>query len=268
MKWAIELPVLNPTDKLVLLALAHCENDKTSQCNPSVAYLGLLTNLGERTIRRSIKTLEEWGCIKVTPTFTDDGQTSNSYTIIVKFDGGRAYCDGPSVPQRQTSPVTGADRTENIKENTEHRNQLPPRSRASAKVKEPEYEPWPDDNRPPNKDIEPKKRKPSSRSLAIDFQREVIVQFGALEVTNVYALSGNIKKWNTAGISFAEIQACIEYFFKVPSRYMWNDVRPWVAFVYKFKEIRKDCDWTDPNYKTTVKRFTPKRGSRGLTNNN
>lgn len=252
---------LPPGPKLVLLALANFADDE-NKCWPSIQTLHKYTSIAESTIYAHLATLESRGLIsRDKRERTNGSQRSNLYILELEpLESGPLE---PSINNHQEEPLT---ETNVSVARTPHREFYTGRQEGSRKAqnREPEYEPWPEDNRPENKDPEPKKRKPSSRQLAIDFHDQAKVQFGGLTVTDVAALIGNFSRIHKAGVSFDELSACIEYFFKVPDRYMWGDIRPWQAFTYKFKEIRKDCDWTDPNYKTTVKRFTRPQGSRNL----
>ena len=53
----------SPTEQLVLLALAHCANDKTGQCFPSVDTLVKRTHLNRSTVRRGLDALKERGLL-------------------------------------------------------------------------------------------------------------------------------------------------------------------------------------------------------------
>lgn len=59
MSQAWELP-LTPTEKLVILALADCANDE-GECWPSIATIARKSNLGERSVQRSIQALKDAG---------------------------------------------------------------------------------------------------------------------------------------------------------------------------------------------------------------
>lgn len=86
--WAWQVPVKYP-HKLVLIALAYRMNEKTGQCNPSVAMVA--NDMGRertsiRSIRASIKFLESLGYIKIRANYAGKGQqTSNSYVLNVGF---------------------------------------------------------------------------------------------------------------------------------------------------------------------------------------
>ncbi|WP_022891231.1 helix-turn-helix domain-containing protein [Agromyces subbeticus] len=50
---------LSGPQKAVLVALAHCRNDKSGRCNPGHATLARMTSLGEKTVRRALADLED-----------------------------------------------------------------------------------------------------------------------------------------------------------------------------------------------------------------
>ena len=54
----------SPTEQLVLLALAHCANDKTGECFPSLVTLVNRTHLGRSTVIRSLDVLKAKGLIR------------------------------------------------------------------------------------------------------------------------------------------------------------------------------------------------------------
>lgn len=60
--WAYEQR-LPPTEKSVLVALAHRHNAKTGQCNPSVETLSIMTGCSERSVQRSLRKLISVKCI-------------------------------------------------------------------------------------------------------------------------------------------------------------------------------------------------------------
>lgn len=63
--WAMDLPLGNPYDKLVLLNLAHHHNKDTGLCCPSVATIGERTGMKDRGIRSAIKRLCQQGLIAI-----------------------------------------------------------------------------------------------------------------------------------------------------------------------------------------------------------
>lgn len=60
--WAfgsIEDADLHPAAALTLLALAHCHNQETGRCDPSLTTLCAKTGLSERAVRNALRQLEE-----------------------------------------------------------------------------------------------------------------------------------------------------------------------------------------------------------------
>lgn len=106
---------LDPTLKLVLLALADNASDVGDKCWPSIKLVSRKSCISERTVQRCIKTLEERGFIKVTRRFRNNkSQTSNSYQLNIsapdKLSPPRELChprDDMSVIQQVTQPCQG-----------------------------------------------------------------------------------------------------------------------------------------------------------------
>lgn len=60
--WAFEAigsSNLKPSAALTLLALAHCHNQETGRCDPSLATISQKASLDERSVRRGLRELEE-----------------------------------------------------------------------------------------------------------------------------------------------------------------------------------------------------------------
>lgn len=62
--WAIEIPDLPPTTKLVLLLLADCHNGGTGQCNPSPEWLSVRAGMKVRAIQMHLRKLEDLGLLE------------------------------------------------------------------------------------------------------------------------------------------------------------------------------------------------------------
>ncbi|HQY94738.1 helix-turn-helix domain-containing protein [Caldilinea sp.] len=73
---------LSPSERLVLVVLAHYENSRTGRCNPSQAAIATRVNLTERHVNRLLQGLRERGLIAFV-----DGRggrnVSNHYTITI-----------------------------------------------------------------------------------------------------------------------------------------------------------------------------------------
>jgi hypothetical protein len=107
------------SDKLVLLMLANLA-DENGFSFPSHAYLARVTEMGERTVQRSLDRLVSSGIITKEKRFNENGQTSNGYTIImedVKLT--------PTPRQIDTPPsVTATPYTDNINLKNKHKKKV------------------------------------------------------------------------------------------------------------------------------------------------
>lgn len=83
--WKQELPCVQ---KMVLMALANCQNDDTLQCNPSFKYIATKAGVQRRTVIHHIQELADLGLIVVNPDERSNGsKTSNNYLLLL---GGSA----------------------------------------------------------------------------------------------------------------------------------------------------------------------------------
>lgn len=90
LNWAFQLEGLNPTQKVILIALADNADDE-GHCFPSMATLCRKTGLSAKnTIRNNLKILIEKGYLSVNERVRSNGsKTSNNYTLGgSKFEGG------------------------------------------------------------------------------------------------------------------------------------------------------------------------------------
>lgn len=89
-EWAYSVPNLTAPERAVLVALAHCRNDKTGACFPSQDTLVEMTGLSEKTVRRSLTSLDsrEAPVITRTQRFAGRYRTSDSYALL--FDNYRS----------------------------------------------------------------------------------------------------------------------------------------------------------------------------------
>jgi len=67
MSWVWEQSKAEPTDRLVLLAIADCANDAGAEAYPSMATLVKKTGLHERSVQRSVKHLVDIGELSIQP---------------------------------------------------------------------------------------------------------------------------------------------------------------------------------------------------------
>lgn len=82
---ALTLRGLNPTEKLILIALADCTNTATGRCMPSIPWLSEVAEKSERTVQRWLRSLEDRRIIAVIPR----AGTSNMYQVFPH--GGDMY---------------------------------------------------------------------------------------------------------------------------------------------------------------------------------
>ena len=95
MTWAMNRPVSNAGQKLVLLMLANHSNFHTGQCNPSHKLLANECAMGISTLKGHIQALQEFGYITIIHKYADAIQLPNQYKL--NFDGvGQNLADGGS----------------------------------------------------------------------------------------------------------------------------------------------------------------------------
>lgn len=85
-EWAYSVPNLTAPERAVLVALAHCRNDKTGACFPGQDTLVEMTALSEKTVRRALAALDsrEPPLIARTARFAGRYRTSDSYELLTE----------------------------------------------------------------------------------------------------------------------------------------------------------------------------------------
>lgn len=102
LSWAFGL-TLPPNEKIVLLALADCENDETLRCDPSQAHLAAKASVSERTVREMLKALEERELItRHKQGSTVGGRRADAYRLAC-----RPPVDNSGLPADSAGRVTG-----------------------------------------------------------------------------------------------------------------------------------------------------------------
>lgn len=114
--WAYELP-LKGSAKPVLVALADLA-DESDSCFPGQARLSEMTGLSERTVRRALERLDEWGLIERQARHDSRGyRTSDRYVLSVGYqpdtlttgqDDHRSLCH--DLPDTVSTPTGHSDR--------------------------------------------------------------------------------------------------------------------------------------------------------------
>ena len=80
--WCIEQKDLPPGEWVVLFHLCHCHNHETGRCDPSQEYLAEMTNMGGRTVRRHLSSLQERGRIYRKKRGVEGGGRLSDYYVL------------------------------------------------------------------------------------------------------------------------------------------------------------------------------------------
>lgn len=84
LSWAFEQK-LPPNEKIVLLALADCENGETLRCDPKQSYIAEKASVSERQVRAMLVSLEERGLIARTRRgSTAGGRKSDNFWLACR----------------------------------------------------------------------------------------------------------------------------------------------------------------------------------------
>lgn len=86
LSWAFEL-TLPPVEKIVLLALADCENGETLRLDPTQKYIAARASVSVRTVRDMLQRLEDKSLISRTKRGADDangGRLSDEYRLACR----------------------------------------------------------------------------------------------------------------------------------------------------------------------------------------
>lgn len=108
MAWVWEHSRAEPTDRLVLLAIADAANDHGAEAYPSMATLTKKTRLAERSVQRAIKRLSDLGELVVKPNAGPRG--TNRYRITMT--PGAESPPPQSHPRPKDTPSGGRGATE------------------------------------------------------------------------------------------------------------------------------------------------------------
>ena len=145
MTWAWQQD-LDPSDKLVLLALANRTNHETGVCFPGQKLLAQECSMSDRSVRRHLKNLEAQGLITRRPRMRSEGRgrTSDEYRIaFVQPDNmsARSRPTGHDAATNRTNqddqPDTGV-RGRTVREPKEKNLAAAPREQPAKKTREPD----------------------------------------------------------------------------------------------------------------------------------
>jgi hypothetical protein len=115
--WAFEQH-LPPNEKVVLLALADCENGQSQVCIPGQERIAQMSSMSVRSVRRMLTALEARGLIEREHRNRGNGRTSDSYVLnrAVRLAGGVEPTGQSGSPNRTT--VAGIREPEEEPEDT------------------------------------------------------------------------------------------------------------------------------------------------------
>ena len=98
MTWAMNRPVENVSQRMVLLMLANHSNLHTGQCNPSHKLLANECVIGLSTLKRCIQALQDMGYLTIINKYADGVQLPNQYKL--HLDGVSQNLAGGVSPER------------------------------------------------------------------------------------------------------------------------------------------------------------------------
>lgn len=126
-KWAFETDVPG-TLKLVLVALAHCHNGKTGQCNPRIETLAGMVGRSIRPVQYALKELETLGYIHRARRRKGARQASNHYVLAldgVVFQGAKNSRLKGQEKCRKQHPESAENSTLYIEQELEQESERP-----------------------------------------------------------------------------------------------------------------------------------------------
>jgi hypothetical protein len=106
LSWAFEQK-LPPNEKIVLLALADCENGETLRCDPKQAYIAERASVSERQVRAMLVSLEERGLVqRARRGGSGEGRKSDNYRLGCRPEP----VDNGGLPAESAGRATGRKR--------------------------------------------------------------------------------------------------------------------------------------------------------------
>lgn len=107
MNWALETAKgskLTPSQRLVLMVLAHHHHDKTNACFPAIATIAEIVGLTPRRVQIALRALDSMGLISVSERSEHGRQRSNQYDLFGKLRADASVT--PSSRSRTDASVT------------------------------------------------------------------------------------------------------------------------------------------------------------------
>lgn len=105
--WAIRRPIVNKSEKLILVVISDCLNNTTSQCNPSLAYICKFAACSRNCAIAGVKSLEKQGYITVTRQHNKSNayKLNNEDSALVALGGAVDALDGAVGVPPEVQPV-------------------------------------------------------------------------------------------------------------------------------------------------------------------
>jgi len=107
--WAWKQPVKSQAERLVLLALSDSANGDTFECWPSHKFIAQKAMCSVATVKRAVKSLQQYGFLTIQPRFYENERQSNLYTVLVSNGQPDTASDTP--PVHSDPPVHNGDPT-------------------------------------------------------------------------------------------------------------------------------------------------------------
>lgn len=194
MSWVWSKSRSAPTQRLVLLAIADCANDRGSDAYPSTETLATKTGLSVRGVRKAVADLVKSGELRVD--YKAGPKGCNRYRVVIPDpapDAGNPEQNAPSTDTRHTvHSASDAGSTRNVVPGTRHETTGNP-ARGAAE---------PSENRPPT---EPSKEPSVPRKRGSDRGTRIPDDFAATAEMIVWA------KENTPLVGSKETAAFVDY---------------------------------------------------------
>ena len=105
MSWVWDHSRSKPTQRLVLLAIADCANDRGAEAYPSIATLAAKTGLSERGVRKAIGELEALGELEVQ--YKSGPHGCNRYRVLMSDPASDARSSGATEADDTRHEVPG-----------------------------------------------------------------------------------------------------------------------------------------------------------------
>lgn len=207
----------SPTQKLLLLVLADCHNEKTGQCNPSYRYIMDITGLSNKAVANNLKDLRNSGSV----TFCSKNGANTHYELTPEryILSGKPVNDVHNFGEESSEPSSQVEGETSEPDSAKAVNLVPKSSEPSSHkpVLEPEHKPICAKKEKPKREKKPKKESdPRHPEFVRAFFDTFHRQFGSklqLGSKDFKQLSSFLKTF--PDITIEEWQAAINWCYEV-----------------------------------------------------